>query len=50
MRAQLAQQKNAPAASTPWPTTLQPQCEHMGAMRWMAHSPQTSHFAMADSS
>src|SRR2546421_111213 len=38
MRAQLAQQKNPPPASTPWPTTLHPQCAHTGASRWMAHS------------
>jgi len=38
MRAQLAQQKKSPPASTPWPTTLQPQWAHAGAMRWIAHS------------
>ena len=38
MRAQLAQQKNVPCDSTPCPTTLQPQCAHVGASLWIAHS------------
>jgi len=38
MRAHAAQQKKWPSDSTPWPTTLHPQCSHTGAMRWIAHS------------
>src|SRR5207249_2693322 len=36
--AQLAQQYTVPACSTPWPTTLQPQCPQTGASAWIAHS------------
>src|SRR5205823_14623769 len=39
--AQLAQQYNVPSASTPWPTTLQPQCAQAGASAWMAHSKES---------
>ena len=38
MRAQEAQQKKTPSASTPWPTTFTPQCSQMGAIAWIAHS------------
>src|SRR3712207_8380453 len=37
-RAQWAQQKNRPSASTPWPMTLQPQFSQTGAILWIAHS------------
>src|SRR5581483_8232910 len=36
--AQCAQQKIRPFASTPCPTTRQPQCAHTGASAWIAHS------------
>jgi hypothetical protein len=41
-RAQCAQQKKTPSASTPWPITLQPQCSHTGAILWMAHSNESN--------
>jgi hypothetical protein len=37
-RAQLAQQKNRPLTSIPWPTTLHWQCSQTGAIAWIAHS------------
>jgi hypothetical protein len=36
--AQGAQQYIWPAASTPWPTILQPQWAQEGAIAWIAHS------------
>jgi hypothetical protein len=36
--AQFAQQKKVPLLSTPWPMILQPQCEHLGASAFIAHS------------
>jgi hypothetical protein len=40
--AQFAQQKIRPSCSTPWPTTLQPQCSHTGAIAWIAHSNESN--------
>src|SRR5690606_42023601 len=37
-RAQEAQQKMRPETSTPCPRMRQPQCPHVGAMAWTAHS------------
>src|SRR4249919_2701489 len=37
-RAQCAQQKKRPLASTPCPMILHWQCSQVGAIRWMAHS------------
>jgi hypothetical protein len=39
--AQLAQQKNVPLLSTPWPMILQPQWAHWGASAWIAHSKES---------
>jgi hypothetical protein len=36
--AQCAQQKKVPSFSTPWPTIVHPQCSHVGASAWIAHS------------
>jgi hypothetical protein len=36
--AQCAQQKIRPSDSTPWPMIRQPQCAHVGASAWIAHS------------
>jgi hypothetical protein len=41
--AQLAQQKyRPPGSSTPWPTMRHPQCSHVGAIAWIAHSNESN--------